>query len=53
MDKFSKYILKIAFFENKDNWETVADFTLIKKGGVLAKDVINYLKNRQKKLKNL
>lgn len=39
----SKPIFKLAPIEDESNWEMVTDFTLIKKGGVFAKDVISHL----------
>lgn len=39
----SKPIFKLAPIEDESSWETVVDFTSIKKGGVSVKDVINHL----------
>ena len=40
----SKPVFKISSPEDEDVWEQVADFTAIKKNGVLAKDVLRELR---------
>jgi len=39
----SKPIFKITPPDEEELWETVVDFTKIRKGGVPAKDVLKYL----------
>lgn len=39
----SKPVFKITAPDEEEMWETVVDFTRIKKGGVPAKDVLKYL----------
>lgn len=41
--KKSQPIFKITPIEQEENWETVVDFTKIKKGGVHFKEVMKYL----------
>lgn len=41
--KKSQPIFKITPIEQEENWETVVDFTKIKKGGVNFKEVMKYL----------
>lgn len=42
--KKSKPVFRLSSPENDDNWETVIDFTKIKKGGVRIDDLIKALK---------
>lgn len=42
--KKSKPVFRLSAPENDDNWETVIDFTKIKKGGVKIDDLIRALK---------
>ncbi|MBU1203425.1 type II toxin-antitoxin system Phd/YefM family antitoxin [Patescibacteria group bacterium] len=39
----SQPVFKISPLENEENWETVVDFTKIKKGGVDIKEILSRL----------
>ncbi|MDP2812163.1 MAG: type II toxin-antitoxin system prevent-host-death family antitoxin [bacterium] len=41
--KKSQPVFKITPLEQEENWETVVDFTKIKKGGVDIDEVLKYL----------
>ncbi|OGM96316.1 MAG: hypothetical protein A3B86_04200 [Candidatus Yanofskybacteria bacterium RIFCSPHIGHO2_02_FULL_38_22b] len=42
--KKSKPVFKIVPPESEDQWETVIDFTKIRKGGISAKELLAHLK---------
>lgn len=41
----SKPVFKVSPVDEEQNWETVADFTKIKKGGVSAKELLKALEH--------
>ncbi|MEK7161980.1 MAG: hypothetical protein AAB729_04820 [Patescibacteria group bacterium] len=43
----SKPIFKISPVDEEENWETVIDFTKIKKGGVPVEDIVAAITNGQ------
>jgi prevent-host-death family protein len=45
--KQSKPIFKISPVDEEENWETVIDFTKIKKGGVPIEDIVAAIANGQ------
>jgi len=49
--KRSKPIFKISPLEDDGRWETVIDFTKIRKGGIPATTLLKYLRNEQTRKK--
>ena len=49
--KPSKPIFKISPLEDGGRWETVIDFTKIRKGGIPATTLLKYLRNEQTRKK--
>lgn len=45
--KKSKPIFKISPVDEEENWETIIDFTKIKKGGVPINDIVNALSHER------
>ncbi|OGE82563.1 MAG: hypothetical protein A2846_00345 [Candidatus Doudnabacteria bacterium RIFCSPHIGHO2_01_FULL_49_9] len=50
--KRSKPIFRVAPLDEVERWETVVDFTKIKKGGIPAEVMIKYLANGQTRKKS-
>lgn len=46
--KRSKPVFKISPVDEEENWKTIIDFTKIKKGGVLADDVLKAIAHLNK-----
>ena len=45
--KQSKPLFKISPVDEEENWETIIDFTRIKKGGVPVEDIVTAIRNGQ------